>query len=498
MSECSICIETFNKVQRKKIMCPYCVTEMCRSCVSTWVKEHPMTPRCPVPTCQAGWSEDFLSDSLTKTFLLKEFKAAKEVVLLDMEKARLPESQERARRYKDAKVLVDAVNAKINPIKVQIEAMPEKIAHMANKKAYHTADMMYWQGQYNRWTGAYEGKEIEYAANRTRTRYTYEVSGDVYRKAAEPFKKRLEALRTRGYRDASYLVETYGVPRAVGGAGAPAPAAKSQWTFVMKCPKTGCEGFVGNDWACGLCALEVCKDCHEPTAKGHVCNPDTKLSVAAMAKEAKPCPKCAASISKIDGCDQMWCTQCHTAFSWRTGAVEERVHNPHYYEWMRRNGGMPATGGPPGGAPPEGGCLANNEVIPQVQHHYWNDHVIQQACRAILHGEGLLRQHRAMDRMLNEEDTRALLRVKRLVSEITEDAWKDKLQRMDKAKKKNTCMLAVLDMYVQAGTDLMRTALPADADRDAIAKQVSELRKYCNDELEKVHKRYNCEVPLLT
>ena len=38
-------------------------------------------------------------------------------------------------------------------------------------------------------------------------------------------------------------------------------------------------------------------------------------------------------------CSQMFCTICHTAFDWRTGRVETGpLHNPHYYEWMRRNG----------------------------------------------------------------------------------------------------------------------------------------------------------------
>lgn len=35
-------------------------------------------------------------------------------------------------------------------------------------------------------------------------------------------------------------------------------------------------------------------------------------------------------------CDQMYCTICHTAFSWRTGQIETgRVHNPHYYQHLR-------------------------------------------------------------------------------------------------------------------------------------------------------------------
>jgi len=70
----------------------------------------------------------------------------------------------------------------------------------------------------------------------------------------------------------------------------------------------------------------------------HVCNEEKKESIKFLKKDTKPCPSCGEFIHKINGCDQMWCTQCKTAFSWKSGTIETKnVHNPEYYRWMREN-----------------------------------------------------------------------------------------------------------------------------------------------------------------
>lgn len=68
---------------------------------------------------------------------------------------------------------------------------------------------------------------------------------------------------------------------------------------------------------------------------GHVCNPHDKESVEMIRKSTKQCPKCCTRIEKIDGCSQMWCTTCNSAFDWQSGEpINGPIHNPHYFEWL--------------------------------------------------------------------------------------------------------------------------------------------------------------------
>lgn len=112
--------------------------------------------------------------------------------------------------------------------------------------------------------------------------------------------------------------------------------------FVMQCQNSGCRGMLSTQYKCGICTKHTCPKCYLLIEDDHVCKQEDMDTVEELRKNTRPCPNCGLRISKIDGCDQMWCVECKTAFSWSKGTVEKGVvHNPHYYQWMRQNGAVP-------------------------------------------------------------------------------------------------------------------------------------------------------------
>ena len=110
--------------------------------------------------------------------------------------------------------------------------------------------------------------------------------------------------------------------------------------FIRPCSDGNCKGFLNSNYKCELCDKITCKDCFDIIiSENHECNPDFKATANILKKDTKCCPSCGNGIYKIDGCDQMWCSLCNTAFSWKTGIIETgRIHNPHYYDFLRRQG----------------------------------------------------------------------------------------------------------------------------------------------------------------
>ena len=69
-----------------------------------------------------------------------------------------------------------------------------------------------------------------------------------------------------------------------------------------------------------------------------MCDDEQIETFKKIKEDSKTCPSCGEFISKISGCDQMFCVKCGTAFSWKTGQVERGVvHNPHAHAFFQNN-----------------------------------------------------------------------------------------------------------------------------------------------------------------
>jgi hypothetical protein len=503
-----VCIEKFNKSTRKPVVCPYCTTSICRTCVQTTLLQE-NSPKCIMPECKKGWSDEFLSESFTKAWIDTTYKAHRSKVLLDQEKARLPDTQEDAARYINAKAIAEPRAARMRALREQLDNLP----------------------LHKQLTDMLEGKDNK-EQQRIRKSAEYKALWKLVKKEGESIAQEIEQIRTDNVvENINFSINTYGLDWVYRNGGGPAKKVEKKWTFVGKCPKAECMGFVDLEYTCGLCKVEVCKECMEPKTATHECNPDTVLNVKAMRKEAKPCPKCAAMISKIDGCDQMWCTQCHTAFSWRTGEEETLVHNPHFYEWMRRTGQQMAPGSVRVGAAaalapvaPNPACgfqqvwarFANSVAAAYPQNCPEELNAIQQASGHIeRHSLSIVREKIRNNENVHgyegHEEKKREFRVQWLVKELTEEVWISELHKIDRERKRTHALRDIYDMYIQAVMTIMEqftmdttsatTASAVTAATTAAIQQYTELFTYVNEALRKYKSRFSTSaymIPPLT
>ena len=279
--------------------------------------------------------------------------------------------------------------------------------------------------------------------------------------------------------------------------------------FIRACPADECRGFLSSQWKCGLCEKWSCPDCHE--VKGlirdceHTCDPDRLATARLIANDTKPCPSCGTGIFKIEGCDQMFCTQCHTGFSWRTGRIETNIHNPHYFEWLRRNGdNIPRN-------PNEVQC--GHEITHNTARNITlrlrscetekpiRDRVAL-ICEAIIHMRLVEMPRFAVDHVLNNQT----LRIQYMRQKITEENFRVRLQRDDKRHKKNREIHNLLALFTTATTDIIsrfysEVTKPEFGRSDegseereqcyAILKELGPLLAYSNDCFDDIARTYS-------
>ena len=107
--------------------------------------------------------------------------------------------------------------------------------------------------------------------------------------------------------------------------------------FTPMCPVDGCSGIITDRNKCssGHTVCCKCNTVYQGAYKSHECNPDDLRAMEIIKQSTKSCPNCHAPIHRIEGCNQMFCTICHTPFDWITGhIIKSHFHNPHHQEWL--------------------------------------------------------------------------------------------------------------------------------------------------------------------
>lgn len=281
--------------------------------------------------------------------------------------------------------------------------------------------------------------------------------------------------------------------------------------FIHNCASEFCKGFLSTGWKCSICNMFTCSECN--TVKGntrdaaHECNENDTLTFQVIKTDSRKCPGCATFIYKISGCDQMWCTACQTAFSWRTGKkVNNNIHNPHFYEFQRRGGQVNRELGdiPCGGMP-------SYVEIRRKLYNIPTNRMVTIASQTSDDWQGyLVRIHRLVGHISDTDLPRYRstdlmqmnmpMRIKYMLNEIPTNEFKVKLQQHEKKNMKKNEIYLILSMVVDTIGDIFRQfVLNTTIDSRIYQKDIETLVSYANTALLAVSKQYtNSVVPQIS
>jgi hypothetical protein len=414
MENCDVCCEKLNKINHKKVKCPFCDLTSCRSCSQRYILESFQDPHCM--GCKTAWNREFVDSFCTKYFRTTELKRHRENVLFERECALMPDTQPEVERI-----------IQMRRIRRVIREQKQKLLELHRR--YQTLQL---------------GDPIP-----DEIRILYREMEITYR--------HLEQIRNSGT-----IIDNE--PRR----------------FVRQCPIEECKGFLNEEWYCGLCERHYCKSCNELLDENHVCDKDVVETMKLLNKDSKSCPKCGTVIHKTSGCAQMWCINCHTAFNWRTGQIENgRIHNPHFIEFRRKtmmsreHGDIPCGGAPTFRELREIG--ATNQILQYAM-------VIQQ-----VEHEHMFLDTRPVDN--------TQLRIAYMLNDISKGDFKNFLQRQEKYKDKVRDLSNIFEMIGNTGGDLLRQYVLEPERHDEIVDLLQKIIDYGNEIFETIRSRYNSRLP---
>jgi hypothetical protein len=295
-------------------------------------------------SCKTTWNDKYISKALLPAFFKTDYKTHTNKNSIEEQLALLPDTQPHVEviieRYKaiDEDVKIYCMKLDINNYinsykKSKISVFIQEIRTENKKKIDDKYQEELKKPRNERMKKPniakmfYENKhEINTKASNRFDTYIENINED-NKKYFEGFNK-LEELDKRKIELRKIIYEKTAVVKSI---------------YNRPCSNSTCNGMLkSNSNLCSICDHITCSKCLQPynkDIKDHTCNEDDIKTAKLLKKDTKYCPKCNFGITKISGCDVMFCTQCNTSFNWKTMEIlTKNLHNPHYLEYLRKNG----------------------------------------------------------------------------------------------------------------------------------------------------------------
>ena len=420
---CTICAENYTAIIRKKCVCKYCNNDACSKCIERYLLDRHEDAHCL--KCRVNYNDAALHEICTKTYLNQVYFKHRQEVLINRERANLPGLQQEAINAK----LVRENDAKIAEIRKEIAGIRLQRDEVMNR--YNTVISMYYS--------KLATKEKEEAAK-------FKIEADKIIEECNHFRELINVKET----DINKIrfLPVNGVT--------PVKPEEEKKKFIRRCTREGCQGFLSTAWKCGICEYYSCSKCFKNKTKKqddpHECTKEDLETAELIKKDCKPCPNCGEFIMKTSGCSQMWCISCQTPWDWTTGKIVTNgiIHNPHYYEWMKRNGGAAPRNPadiPCGGYPtvwelrrmPKG-------INPHISNKFHEFHRISQELQDI--SERGYRSH-------IDNATTSGINVKFLLGDFDEKRWGQNLAKTEKKRKRDNEVQEIFVAFRMVAVELI-------------------------------------------
>jgi len=214
----------------------------------------------------------------------------------------------------------------------------------------------------------------------------------------------------------------------------------------------------------------------------------------------------------VRNCDQMFCISCQTPFSWNTGQIVTSgpIHNPHYYEWMKRTGGgaVPRNiGDVPCGGYPNGWQLVRfpTGVPSNLADFFQYFHRLCMEMDDLANHQ--FRSH--VDRRPNDD-----LHVQFLMNKMDEKKWGQQLAILEKKRKRDAEVQEVVGAFRMVAVELINRIqnyndgkhftsihqVPTPYLTEILEKwviEVNALIEMINKAFENISRTYNYSVPYI-